>query len=246
MSRELSTYELALIDKSILGKLEGHELREFEDKLNDADFKTEYELQKDFALALEAKEDQRKKNFLISLEKTNSDFIKKKEYWKIFLPILLLIALSVGAYFYINTSSPNESNQEKIFADNFSTYPNVVMPSVRSEGELNDLEKAFLFYDQEKFAEAEKLFESNDSDSLQSEILFYTAVSELAQNKMEESYSHFNQFQKEDNFYPHALWYKALIKLNKEESGAKELLEELLTFENPPFKKKTEKILEGL
>jgi len=223
--------------------LKDGQLEELEAKLNDEDFKQEYENQLDISLALEAKEDQTQKDFLKKRERKHP-LPKTRPIWQIILLGIASIAmLSWGIFHYL---SPKKDAAEKIFSANFSPYTNITMPSVRSEGNISPLEKAFLLYDQRKYEEAEAAFETNSVDSLASSIIFYTAISELAQGKTNESLAHFKQFEKADAFYPHSLWYRALIKIKEEEDGAKALLEEMLNFEKPPFEKKAKALLERL
>ncbi len=254
MGRELNIEELELIDAFLLKKLNKEQQLIFDQKMQDPIFKEEVTFKQNTLKAFEAKEDISLKNQLREFEKNikdippNREMLHTKNRIKYILAIIIFTILTLLSYLiYSHYINPSQT-QKDYFAEYYTPYDNVVQPSVRNHTPTDKIEEAFLFYDQAKYLEAEFIFEKFlEGDTVNAQTLFYTAMCELSQGKINEAEVHLQNSLTFSSFKPHSLWYLALIEIkNKNNQSGIDLLEELLKNENPPFKKKAIQLLEEL
>lgn len=223
--------KFSILEKYFEGTLSSLEKEEFESLLN-----SDKELKKEFDFQLALKKATRKER-KIELKKEFQELEKELSNTgtsKSLAPLLKIVAsvvliFSIGTYFFLNngTASPKQ-----LYSENFSPYRNVINPIVRGENSDNIEFKAFLNYENKRFAEAIPLFDSAYSETKKSHLLFYKANCLLAINKPNKALNVLKKYiENDDAFIDKAYWYIALthLKLNNTEE-AKAYLEKVISF----------------
>ena len=151
--------------------------------------------------------------------------------------VLVIIGLSIYLNFF-NTS---------LYDKYFETYPNVYQPVVRSTSQ-SMTDKAFMYYENKKYKEAQQSFELLLKSNPNPNIRFYYALSLLNDDKTEKASTEFeNLLDTNFEFQPEVYWYYALAEIKlKNLDQAKTILE---TAENLNFSfkaKERKKILKDL
>lgn len=209
-----------LIEKYFSNSLSDEEQIVFNNLLkNDLAFKEEFLFQKDLKKALSHNQ---RSSLKTTLQKFESDLEKEKVFplrkWMAAASVVLVLGLS---YFLFSDSFNNSS--EKLYAEYFEPYRNVVHPIVRGDNGSSIESSAFLAYENGKFYKAINLFNSvsNKKDEY---IRFYTAMCYLglndnleaidlllpiATNEADEANDNSNL-----NFKTKANWYLGLAYLN--------------------------------
>lgn len=219
----------------------------FDDLLEtDADFKSQFEFEKDLQQAIRKQEKQDLKAKLQGFEQElqqGSPVSRTKSRfrpWSIAASIAMLLA--VGWFSY--NSFSNVTNQD-LYESHFEPYPNTVFTITRSDGVQSEEREAFVAYESEDYERAAKLF--LDAGENIEHGNFYLAQVLLQLNRDEEAIELLARSILEDSaFEAEANWYLALayLKLDNTES-AKEVLERQLT--RYDFKKgKAQELLESL
>ena len=176
---------LELIDKYFSNSLSPKEQKLFNELLqNDQNFKTEFLFQKDLQLALAKNEQYNLKNSLQNIEKNIENKPKLTVVSKKWLAaasiifIIGLLSIFVKSSFY--------PSLDKIYADNFVPYRNIVHPVVRGEVSNTIENSAFIAYENENFHKAINLFNSIENQNA-AYIPFYKAMCYLSLNKTVEA-----------------------------------------------------------
>lgn len=188
--------------------------------MNDLDFN------KNIKQAITAEERKRLKSDLQSLEASLYTSKNSKTNWLMVASISLL--LSLGGYFYVFNQSVSP---EKLYAQNFEPYRNVVQPIVRGE-ESNDKKTiAFSYYEQKNYKKAIELFNDLSSKKIldNNTLSFYKANAFLELKQPQKAIDLLMPLTENSNskWQKESLWYLALASLQKEdvESAKKYLLE---------------------
>lgn len=168
--------------------------------------------EKEFEIGLKKiisiEERKKQKVFLQSVEKSVEKSRKTK--WLIAASILLFFGIS--GYFFINKSK----SDEKLFAQYFSSYPNVVAPITRDDFKKNSIEIAFENYELENYNVAVSSFdEMIKTEPVEIEILqFYKAICLLNLDKTVEAIDIFNTNLTNSKIWRDKhLWYLSLAHL---------------------------------
>lgn len=219
-----------LITKYFEQQLSEEEKLLFESLLqNDAEFAKEVAYQKNVKKAITLNEREALKQTLQSFESNKKQPKKTYQFWAI--AAVFLLFFGGLAWFQFIQDSP-----KKLYQEYYQSYPNVVAPVVRGEGERNLKSDAFYEYDSGNYEKSLELFSKIYSEEAVDYALFYQAMSLMELNRYEEAIILFDQFKLSDNnsFSPFVKWYKALsyLKLNQKEKAVP-LLNELAEKENP-------------
>jgi len=147
---------------------------------NDKEFKKEFLFENDLKKAISFNQREELKTKLQGFEhnfQKKSKVIPFSKKWLVAASIILLIGLS----FYFIKSSFYPSS-EKLYAQNFKPYRNIIRPIVRGES-ANTIEyRAFLAYENNNYHKAINLFNSIDSQNA-TYVSFYKAMCYLSLDK---------------------------------------------------------------
>lgn len=144
--------------------------------------------------------------------------------WSIAATVLVLIGL--GSLWYVNAID----SSEKLYAQYFEPYKNVVQPIVRGEAVKTTRELAFKAYDEGNYKEAIIHLNALLNDTPKAILALYKANAQLQLDQTEAAIATLeSQIKKTDTVYAEAQWYLALSYLKLEnETTAKSHLNTLL------------------
>lgn len=208
-----------LIDKYVQNKASAEELEEIRRLLvDDAAFKRELSFQMGLREAIKRTEGSEIKQYLKGLDQKSTGTRRFPLLWRVAAVLVLVGGLAAGWFFNIGP------NYERLYAENFEPYPNVVAPLVRS-GSLQDsqLKEAFRYYDTEDYTRAAAAFKAAyDNDQIGS-ANFYYAISVMADGKIDRAIIALEDpdWQIPENYQEATYWYLGLsyLKLGNKESA---------------------------
>lgn len=188
----------------------------------DSEFAKEVKFQENLKIVIEKEERENVKEQLQGFEvEKNTMFNYTK--WLAAASVIVLLGIS-SFWFFNNSIDPN-----KLYAENFEPYRNVVQPIVRGEIKTDLKTKAFTAYETKKYEEAlhyfNELLKENDNET----IAFYKANTLLELDKTKEAVSIFKtNLKTTDSLDDKNNWYLALalLRLNNLEE-AKNILNTL-------------------
>lgn len=225
-----------LIEKYFENTLTKNEEVEFKKLLvEDAEFKTEFEFQKELQKAIQISERQKIKTSIQNFEKTKVIRFNFKQLY----PYAAILILAFGVWF-IFSSNPSP---EDLYADYFEIYPNVEVSNTRGDDPFGTLlDEAFLAYDLEDYNKANSLFSSVLAQEDADYIYFYNAMCLMQLNDHEKALNLLNSTTWSEAYLGKAMWYKALcyLKLNNI-TAAKQHLQSLINTHE--FRQKEAKVL---
>ena len=207
--------------------LNASELHEFERKMADEiDFADDVTFRRQLQIAITHSERSKIKAQLQDFEAEISTTPVKKLNFGRWVSIAASIVLLLGvSIWYFNLKSLTST---ELFDSYYQPFPNVVNPIVRGEQASNELNKAFILYEQGNYQDAINIFAKySDENSV-----FYAGVCEMQMNKFNEAILYFDlTIAAKSTFVLYAKWYKslALVKFNKKAEAIsilKELSEE--------------------
>lgn len=213
---------LDLIDKYFNNSLSPKEQLLFNEFLqNDEEFKSEFLFQKDLKTVItkNQREDLKKtlQNFENEIQKKSKVFGLPKK-WLIAASFSLLIGLG---FWYVKTNF--YPSDEKLFAENFEPYRNIVQPIERSAKEQSIECKAFLAYENGNYYKAINLFNSVKNQK-EPYVSFYKALCYLSLEKPTEAINLLlplatvkNDEGTFKNFHQLSNWYLGLAYLKNNE-----------------------------
>ncbi len=166
-----------LIDKYIQKEATAGELEEIKQLMEkDTIFKEEVIFQLELRQAVKKEESQKLKQHLQSLEKKKARFIS--EIWK----VAAVFILGLSLFWFFNMSP----DYEKIYAENFDPYPNIVAPTVRDSNiPENNINEAFRHYDNRDYAKAAAAFKAIYDEDKIDYANFYYGISLMADHQIE-------------------------------------------------------------
>lgn len=243
----------SLIEKHLDKNLNEAEKSLFNQRLEDADFKQELALYQQSVDAVYRLGDDKIKAMLVETHEKmiHSVVIEEKRTPQYFplsvvfsrrnmgLAASFLLLLSIGIWFLM----PDNSN-EKLFKDNFEPYKNFVyveanrsertkeeiQNDIKEEKPLNDLQKAFVAYDKERYEAALNLFDASETtvNFAKDSLNLYKSMCYLALNKTDKALITLKTIQAD----PHSTlkneteWYEALtyLKVNNKDAAKKILI----------------------
>jgi tetratricopeptide (TPR) repeat protein len=219
-----------LIAQYLSKKLSLDAQKEFDQLMaTDAEFAKDVTFQEHLKVVIEKEEQEAVKQQLQSFEaETNRSFNYRR--WLIAASVLVL--LGVSSFWYFNSSI----NTDKLYAEHFEPYRNVVQPIVRGDSKTDLKTKAFTAYEAKNYPEALQYLNEMLSENPDETIAFYKANVLLKLNKTEDAIAIFQtNLKTSDSLDAKNNWYLALahLRLNDIEN-AKRILTDLN--ENSSFK----------
>jgi len=215
--------KIDLIDKYFSNSLSPKEQLKFNELLeNDEQFKKEFDFQKDLQQVISR--DQRKdlKEVLQNFEKDRKpsvNLFNNSKEWLVAASIIIIVGL--GFLFVKSNFYPSS---EKLFAQNYEPYRNIVLPIERGENSNTIEHSAFVAYENGNYHKAINLFNSVPNKNEQY-IQFYKSMCYMSLNKTKEAIALLktiadsnNKVNPENNFAEIANWYLALSYLNTGET----------------------------
>ncbi|WP_460220138.1 tetratricopeptide repeat protein [Psychroserpens sp. MEBiC05023] len=206
----------------------------------DTEFAKEVTFQKDLKAAIEKEEYDTVKQQLKDFEaEEHLGFNYKK--WLVAATVVVLLGLSSFWYF-------SAIDTEKLYAENFKPYRNVVQPIVRGESNTDVKTKAFTAYETKKYTEALDYFDKMLKENPNETIAFYKANVLLKLNKTEEAISILKtNLKTPDSLDAKNTWYLALAELRLNNiKNAKDRLTQLINSEDTFKKSEAKKLLKIL
>ena len=206
-----------LINGYFEGSLSESQLEEVQNLLKtDADFKADFEFQKELQQSLKKEERREIKQLFSDLNTVETETetkVVRMRTWLAAASIALLVGL--GSYlFFFNTA---EVNTDKLYAENFAPYDNVVHPIERGN-ELEDLQtRAFVAYEEKAFMKALRLFKELQTKQNDGYIKFYEAIVLMQLDKQQEAIPLLENYRDGNGeLKDRATWYLALAHLKLE------------------------------
>lgn len=229
------------IHNYINNKLSEEDRKQVEDLLDaDPEFKAEFDTHIDVSEAFKISEANTLKEELKALDSTDhsnkTDTKNSRKY--IYLAVACVFLLGFFFTFYNSTISG-----EKLYNSNFEIYPNTYQPVTRGTA-VNSNSSAFVAYENGDFKTAEKGFKAQLETTSDANLRFYYGLSLMNQSKLDDALEQFQTIKNQEHDYTEeALWYTALIYLEKEDfSKVKENLQDLNIL-NSTFNSKKRKLL---
>lgn len=234
-----------LLDKYFEGKLSSEEQLQFNTLLNsDADFTSEFNFRKKLKDAITLQEREDLKAFLKTTEKQSQTKITPLFYY-ISIAAGFTILISIGLLYLLN-SSPN---YEKLYANNFKPYPNVIAPIVRETTVVDkEIADAFRLYDSKKYDLSATAFYDLYESSNEDYAFFYFNISQMASGEVQKAVTAFenHQWNEPENYEIITRWYLGLGYLNLKNSEAAQKNFSIVAASDKPLAKSAENILEKL
>lgn len=189
---------------------------------SDAEFAKEVAFQKNLKAAIGKEEHDVVKQQLQGFEAEENTTFNFRN-WSVAATVVVLLGLS--SIWYFNSAI----DTEKLYAENFEPYRNVVQPIVRGESKTDLKTKAFTAYETKHYTEALVYFNELLKENPDETIAFYKANVLLKLNKTEEAITIFKtNLKTPDSLDDKNNWYLALshLRLNNMED-AKAILKDL-------------------
>lgn len=228
--------DIALIESYLQGELDAERKSGVEQRLaEDADFKLLFEDTRVLIDGLARLQHKKLLGRIDELESGLSNPLKsKKEVKSIFWTVQRMAATFIGlavvamASWYI-IRDDGTMNGPALYAEYHQAYPNVLVPTTRSEEELTLIIKAFRAYDQQVYDSAEVLFTELLREDEREFVRFYAALAYMEMDKSDQGIDMLKTIISEQGeFETQATWYLALNYIKKQEyDNARTLLEEL-------------------
>lgn len=220
-----------LIEKYFEQNLTDKEKITFEELLaKDAAFKEEFDFYKELKNAVTVAERQKIKEEVQQFEKVSRPpVLVLRKYFP--YAAILLFMISFIVYFATNTPSTKD-----LYLSYYEPYPNTAVSNTRgNSNEQPSVEQAFIAYDLNDFAKANKLFDNILATTKTDYLLFYKAISLMELNKHDEAVKIFESTSWSNEYLEKSLWFESLcyLKLNDRNNAKKSL--EVLT-EKKSFK----------
>ncbi len=212
---------------------------------NDAEASANFEFAKSSKAAFHLQERNSLKEKLQQLENISDTGKVRKLNYKTILSVAAVIILAVSAVFIFRNTKPDN---EKLYADTFIPYPNVVAPATRGNEREELVANAFNAYESKNYGDAVLFFEVIFTKLNEHYALLYKGISLMELGKTEEGLNALQQEQliRDSKYAAAANWYATLclIKLNKSKEAIT-LLEKLQTGNNE-FSASAKTLLEKL
>lgn len=229
-----------LIDRFLRNKLSEEEQSLFDKKMGNEEFANEVSLRNDLMIAFEDTGREDLKSELQALEKRIATPTKtfRIHQWIIGVAAIFLV---IVLFWWWN----NPPSTQKLFAQYYEPYSNIIAPLEKGEIATQDFEKAFQTYELKNYEEAIQLL--NQLTIQNDTVYFYRGLSNLSLENLNDASNDFEEIKISDQFYEPAQWYLALAYLkNDERSKAIELFEKISLNQKSFFQKKAIEILEEL
>lgn len=206
-----------LIDKYIQKNVTAEELETIKQLMEeDADFKEDLTFQLTLRQAVKKEESQKLKQRLQNFERKKNGFRFFPNIWK----VAAVFVFGLGLLWVFNTSP----DYEKIYAENFEPYPNIVAPTVRDINTSgSDVEKAFQYYDNHDYNKAAIAFKKIYDEDKIDYANFYYALSLMADHQLEKAVETLENadWEVSERYQNQTDWYLALgyLKIQNKEKA---------------------------
>lgn len=200
-----------LIDRYIQQKATAAELEKIKLLMaEDAEFREEIAFHTHLQAAVKKEEAEALKARLKALEQQRpvSRMRRHQAWWK----VAAVLLLGIGVWWVSQTSSEHE----KIYAEHFSPYPNIVSPAVRGTDHVDQLsESAFRDYERRNYPRAAAAFRTLYLEDHIAYANFYYAMSLMADGKVSDAIRALEDpdWEAPENLRAQRLWYLALAHL---------------------------------
>jgi tetratricopeptide (TPR) repeat protein len=178
------------------------------------------EFDKNLKKAITASERKQQKLFLKSVEASIDKTVAKPSKINWFIAASIMALIGLGSYFIIENQSV--SNQE-LYAENFTTYENVVAPIVRNNANRNTKQLAFAYYELGQYQKAIEQFNelTNTENTDLATINFYKANAYLSIKNYKKAKDLLVQIIESNNqkWKNESLWYLGLTYLKLDEKN---------------------------
>jgi len=206
-----------LIEKYLSNRLSANEKASVDARLqSDADFRSSFEFYQNLQAAARAHEKKELKDRLQQLE-TNHSSVATAPKAKTRRLVTLAIAASVLLAFWIISQwgkATYQSSPEKLYVENFETYPNSYAPVVRGSEQLSNEQMAFAFYESGQYEEVIPKFQELLKVQSIPEIQFYLGLAEMEMGQFESAEKNLSEsVLKTNKYFPQAIWYRALVRI---------------------------------
>ncbi|MGY0391863.1 tetratricopeptide repeat protein [Bizionia sp. KMM 8389] len=209
----------------------------------DADFKLQFEFEKNLKAVIKNEESKKLKVKLQGYENELQAKNKPTYNYK-YLAVAASLLILFGWFGYNTLFSTDYSN---LYATNYNEYPNTVYTITRSEDE-NTLERqAFVAYETQNYRIALQKFDSIPEREQKEYVKFYKAQAYLGLNETKKAEQLFLEIIKADTkFVAEASWYMALIAIKDSQKEKAKVYLKKLTRNYSYNKEKAEALLEAL
>src|SRR5690554_1341445 len=198
-----------LIDKYIQKTATPEELQEINRLLiEDPAFKEEFYFHLELKEVIKIEENKKLKK---QLQKLDTEKSPKKFYLNIYKVAAVLI-IGLGILLFFNTSP----NYDKIYAENFEPFPNIVAPTVRNYNATeNKTAEAFRLYDNQNYTAAAIAFKELYDENEVSYANFYYAISLMGDNQFKKAIESLENpdWQVSEQYEVYTYWYLGLAHL---------------------------------
>lgn len=202
----------------------------------DAYLKEELSFEINTQKAIHRNERAQLKSYLQSLDIPEQS---QRPVWSIAAAIVVFILASFAIILYVS----KDSASEKLYAEYFQAYPNIIAPNVRGDQSEKASLEAFVHYDLENYAYAAELFDRLYKETHEPYALLYCGISYLADGQASKA---IHQLKQVEHYSEIAQWYLALAYLKSDQTKyAKEILLQLADQETE-FTPSAEELLQKL
>lgn len=223
----------ALLANYFSNRLSQEEQSRFDQLLDsDAEFKAQFDFEKNVQRAIKDKENTLVKEKLISFEKDISvgaaKSTPKKSYRNLAIAASIALLIGLAWVVYLGGSS---DQYEELYAANFQEYPNTVFTITRGDTVETVERDAFVAYESKKYDAAIDGFHKIPDEVKQPYIDFFLAQSYLNVGSNDQAKEYFRAIiAKTGDFTAESHWYLAMIALK--EKNKTEAISELKKLTN--------------
>lgn len=148
------------------------------------------------------------------------------------------IALNIVAFFGIQNFSKGEVHQDRVFAQYYERYPNILDPIVKGEaGPLTVSQH----YELKSYDDV--IAYLSPKDSLIEDEKFYLACSYLEKGDLSNASIYYQQLLNSEKYKHPSIWYLALICIKEKKSKCKKEVANVLLDPLNPYYKKAEELV---
>jgi len=235
-----------LLDRYVRQELTPKEEEQFNQRMQDDDFRQALQWHQDLQAAAQQRGRQHLKEQLQSWEnkesKTSAQKRSRSNFWRWSLIAIAVVATLLLLWLFFR---PSPKSPEEIFAEHFMPYPNIVAPIEKSEGQVSERTLAFEAYELTAYPQAEVQFAQLEQTLT---VQFYRGVTALAQEQPAKAITFLQPVSETENrFQQAAAWYLALAHLLQNELEiATNLLENIQNTSDHPFQQRAANLLQEL
>ncbi|MBL7827265.1 MAG: hypothetical protein JNJ57_11580 [Saprospiraceae bacterium] len=209
---DLNDAEILLIKNFLHKRMTPAEEQAFNARVDtDTEFRSEVDFYTNMFATLRDQERDRLKKMLEEVEQANFPKQSKRPTWGKWLAILLGLAVLAWFLFWRNTKATNE---ERFFVEYFKPYENTVQVITRSP--QTNVEQAWQYYDQGKYALAAAQFSQMKATDKNADSEFFEAMALMAAGNTERAIPLFERMESDSlshKYQQPARWYLALAFL---------------------------------